>query len=86
MDAGGSLPNRDILRRNVGNINNQLDKGFMKDRINRQSEAFKEALEYCKIFGLNWRTNIQPKIEAKEITGYYVLDETFSTTVKTIHL
>lgn len=58
----------------------------MTDRIKRQSEAFKEALEYCKIFGLNWRTNIQPKIERNEVVAYHVLDETMSTTVKTIHL
>lgn len=60
----------------------------MKDRINRQSEAFREALDYCKILGLDWHHHVYPKIEKRagidEITGFYVLDETRSTTVKTV--
>lgn len=58
----------------------------MTDRVNRQSEAFNEALDYCKIFGLDWKKHIEPKVEKKEITGYYILDETRSTAVKTIYL
>lgn len=56
----------------------------MVDRVNRQQKAFAEALWHCRAWGLNWRTHIEPKIENKEITGYYVLDETRSTTVATV--
>lgn len=60
----------------------------MRNRIDRQSEAFREALDYCRLFGLDWRRHIQPKTEKRngisEITGYYILDESMSTTLKTI--
>ena len=56
----------------------------MTDRIIRQQKAFEEALWHCRAWGLNWRTNIEPRIEHNEITGYYVLDETRSTTVATV--
>lgn len=58
----------------------------MVDRISRQQKAFAEALWYCRAWGLDWRTHIEPKIESKEITGYYVLDETRSTTVATVQI
>lgn len=56
----------------------------MVDRVNRQQKAFAEALWHCRAWGLDWRTHIEPKIENKEITGYYVLDETRSATVATV--
>ena len=56
----------------------------MTDRVNRQQKAFEEVLWHCRAWGLNWRTSIEPKIEQKEIIGYYVLDETRSTTVATV--
>lgn len=59
-------------------------KFYINNRIARQSQAFRNALDYCKIFGLDWHTNIRPMIENGEIVGYYVIDETFSTAVKTI--
>lgn len=58
----------------------------MTDRIKRQQEAFRQALWYCRILGLDWKNHIEPKIEKNEIVGYYVLDETRSTTVKIILL
>ena len=58
----------------------------MTNRINRQSEAFKAALGYCKIFGLDWRRHIEPKINDREIVGYFVTDETYTTTVATVML
>lgn len=62
----------------------------MKDRIDRQPAAFREALWYCVHNGLNWRNHIIPRTEKKagisEVTGYYVLDETMSTAVKTIDI
>ena len=54
------------------------------NRIERQTEAFNEALEYCRIYGLDWRNHIEVMIKDKQIVGYYVLDETFSTAIKTI--
>ncbi len=59
-------------------------KSYLNNRIARQSEAFRNALDYCRIYGLDWHTNIKPMIENSEIIGYYVIDETFSTSVKTI--
>ena len=60
----------------------------MTNRIDRQPEAFREALWHCKHQGLDWRRHIQPKTEKRngisEITGYYILDESMSTTLKTI--
>lgn len=53
----------------------------IENRIERQSNAFKKALDYCQLYGVDWHTNIQPIIENKEIIGYWVIDETFSTTV-----
>ncbi len=53
-------------------------------RLKRREEAFNQALEVCRDHGLNWRTNIQPIIKKKQIAGYYVLDETFSTAIKKI--
>lgn len=53
-------------------------------RLKRREEAFNQALEVCREHGLNWRTNIQPIIKKKQIAGYYVLDETFSTAIKKI--
>jgi len=63
------------MKRKIFHINN---------RIARQSKAFKNALDYCRIYGLDWHTNIRPMIENQEIVGYYVIDETFSTTVATV--
>lgn len=58
----------------------------MTDRLNRQQKAFAEALWYCHAWGLNWKTNIEPKVEKREIVAYYVLDETRSTTVAIVEL
>jgi len=61
-------------------------KNRITNRIQRQQKAFELALWYCRAFGLNWKSHIRPVIENKEIVGYYVLDETKSTTVQTIYL
>jgi len=58
----------------------------MTNRIERQSKAFDKALGYCRIFGLDFKENVITKINNKEIIGYYVLDETKSTTVATVML
>ena len=46
--------------------------------------AFIEALEVAKDHGLNWRNHVKPKFENDILAGYYILDETFSTTVKIV--
>ena len=61
-------------------------KNRITNRIQRQQKAFELALWYCRVYGLNWRLHIIPVIENKEIVGYYVLDETKSTTVKVVYL
>ena len=48
--------------------------------------AFLEALEYCRIYGLNWKTNVKPIIKDNQLKGYYVIDETGSTTVARIEI
>ena len=58
----------------------------MTSRIARQSKAFDTAMMYCRVYGLNWREHIVPKKENNEIIGFYVLDETKSTTVATVML
>lgn len=49
-------------------------------------DAFLEALEYCRIWGLDWKTNIKPKFKNKALVGYYVIDETGTTTVANIDI
>ena len=54
------------------------------NRLDRQAAAFNKALEYCNIYGLYWRDHIVVVKKDKQIVGYYVLDETFSTAIKKI--
>ena len=49
-------------------------------------DAFNEGVEYCHLYGLDWRQNMRPFFENGTIAGYYVIDETGSTTVKTIRV
>ncbi len=49
-------------------------------------DAFNEGVEYAYLYGLDWREHMQPFFENGCIAGYYVLDSTFSTTVKTIRI
>lgn len=49
-------------------------------------EAFLEALDYCRLYGVDWRISIKPKIKNKTIVGYYVIDETGTTTVANIDI
>ncbi len=48
--------------------------------------AFLEALEYCRIYGLDWKEHVKPMIKNKQLKGYYVIDETGSTTVARIEI
>lgn len=58
----------------------------MTNRIDRQKVAFNEALEVCRLHGLDWRNHIETIIKENAVVGYYVIDETFSTTVARIEL
>ena len=49
-------------------------------------QAFTEAMEWCKVHGLNWRRHVQPIFKNGQVQGYHVLDETFSTVIKTIKI
>lgn len=49
----------------------------IENRIDRQSRAFTKAMDWCRLYGLDWRDHIKPIIQDKEIVGYSVLDETF---------
>lgn len=64
----------------------------MNSKLKRQIAAYNTALEYCRIYGLP-KENIVPKVKRARwtwnrnrvyLTGYYVLDATGTTTVKTI--
>ena len=57
----------------------------MKTRVERQSDAFKEALEVCYLYGLNWKEHIMLKTFKNTTIGYYILDETKSTVIETIN-
>jgi len=54
------------------------------NNIDQVTEAFNQALELCKLHGLNWKDHVRPKFENRELVGYYILDETKSTTVETV--
>ena len=61
-------------------------KRDMRNNIRDIGEAFIEALEYCRIYGLNWKEHVRPIIEESTLKGYWVLDETKSTIVKRIEI
>ncbi len=46
--------------------------------------AFIEALDIARLHGLSWKEHVVPKFDNKILSGYYILDETKSTTIKTI--
>ena len=50
------------------------------------TEAFSEALWYCRVFGLNWKNHIVPVKKDGVLAGYYVIDETGSTIVAKIKI
>lgn len=58
----------------------------MKTRFDKIRDSFNEATEYCELCGLNWREHMYPLFKNGMVAGYYVLDETKSTTVKTIRV
>ena len=61
-------------------------KDMRVSNIDEIGDAFKEALEYCRLYGLNWREHVQTKYDNGKIVGYYVLDETLSTAITTVEI
>ena len=55
-------------------------------RLKPTNEAFNEATFYCTAYGLDWRKHIQPIYERGQVSGYNVLDSSFSTVKKTVRV
>lgn len=60
--------------------------GMRVSNIDDVGSAFVEALEICRLHGLDWKEHVMPKYENRKIVGYYVLDETRSTTITTVEI
>lgn len=58
----------------------------MKTRIEKQSDAFKEALWICRHYGLDWRKHIEARAFNGYIAYYFIYDESFSTIIKEIYI
>ncbi|MDD2475839.1 MAG: hypothetical protein PHI32_08005 [Dysgonamonadaceae bacterium] len=62
----------------------QKEKNILPYTMEEVRVAFIEALEIARLNGLNWRDYVRPKFENDRLVGYYVLDETKSTTIRTV--
>ena len=60
------------------------EKNILTYTLEEVRVAFIEALDIARLHGLNWRDYVRPKFENDRLVGYYVLDETKSTTIKTV--
>ena len=60
------------------------EKNILPYTLEEVRVAFIEALDIARLNGLNWRDYVRPKFENDRLVGYYVLDETKSTTIKTV--
>ena len=60
------------------------EKNILPYTLEEVRVAFIEALDIARLHGLNWRDYVRPKFENDRLVGYYVLDETKSTTIKTV--
>ena len=54
--------------------------------IEYHRKAFIQALDVCRLHGLDWKKSIIPIKNDKKITGFWVLDETLSTAIKIIKI
>ena len=52
----------------------------------KMQDAFLQALETCRMHGLDWKKSIIPIKNNKKLTGFWVLDETLSTAIKIINI
>ena len=52
----------------------------------KMQEAFLQALETCRMYGLDWKKSIIYIKKKNKITGFWVLDETLSTAIKIINI
>lgn len=57
---------------------------MVTNNLESQAVAFRKALEVCRINGFDFHQNVIPMKENNKIIGYYVLDETNSTSVASI--
>jgi len=57
-------------------------KKYISHDLELQKQAFASALEYCRIYGLDWRKNMQSIIENNEIKGYRIMNENNETVTK----
>ena len=55
-------------------------------RIEEHRKAILQALDVCRLHGLDWKKSIIPIKNNKKITGFLVLDETLSTAIKIINI
>lgn len=56
------------------------------ERILAHRYAVLTALQYCRIYGLRWKKHILPKKDNGRLVGFYILDETMTTTVATVRI
>ena len=54
--------------------------------IEDHRKAFLQALETCRMHGLEWKKSIIPVKEKNKIIAFWVLDETLSTAIKIIKI
>ena len=62
----------------------QNQKNILPYTMEEVRVAFIKALDIARLNGLNWRDHVRPKFDNDKLSGYYVLDETKSTTIKII--
>lgn len=87
MDVPSTNRSFDLLDRKT---NGRINIWGMTNRVERQERAYRCALEWCRVYGLT-KDHIVPKYDwmdkrRKHIVGYYVLDETCTTTVATVDM
>ena len=54
--------------------------------LNGITKAFNEGVEYANLYGLDWRKHMRPLMENGWLKGYYIMDESFSTVIKTVRI
>lgn len=56
------------------------------NRIEEHRKAIRQALDVCRMYGLDWKKSIIPVKEKNKIIAFWVLDETLSTAIKIIKI
>lgn len=69
----------------LSDINDNIKKN--KDMtLEGITKAFNEGVEYTHLYGLDWRKHMRPLMENGWLKGYYIMDESFSTVIKTVRI